>query len=75
MNIPGEDWKTIICRRLDVARGTGDYYEPHELRLEEAGLPWFYFFPNADTIVDEMKDDYARGSKELWGQSSEEDAL
>ena len=72
VKIPGEDWKPVICRRLDVTHGTGDYYEPCEPRLEEAGLPWFYFFPNAYTIVDELKADYERESRELWGDGEQD---
>jgi hypothetical protein len=32
-----------ICRRLDPGSSNKDWYEPNEVRLEEAGLPWFYF--------------------------------
>jgi hypothetical protein len=32
-----------LCKRLDPVNGTQDFYEPCEPRLEEAGLPWFYF--------------------------------
>ena len=55
-----------------MTHGTGDYYEPCEPRLEEAGLPWFYFFPNAYTIVDELKADYERESRELWGDGEQD---
>lgn len=35
-------------------------------------MPWFYCFPTADILVDELKEAYVRESRELWG-SGEED--
>src|ERR1043165_9978148 len=32
-----------VCTRLDPVNGDRDYYEPHEVSLERAGLPRFYF--------------------------------
>ncbi len=56
-----------MCVRLDPIHGTGDYYEPHEPNLEQQGLPWFYFIPNAHMLVDDLKETYQRESQDLWG--------
>jgi hypothetical protein len=29
-----------VCTRLDPIQGDHDWYEPHEPRLAQAGLPW-----------------------------------
>lgn len=56
-----------LCARLGGERGGRDFYEPHEPNLERADLPWFYFIPDADNLVDEAKEEYERGAKRLWG--------
>lgn len=65
--LPSGESKPDLCIRLDPIHGTDDYYEPHEPNLEEHGLPWFYFYPDAHMIVDDLKEAYRRESEELWG--------
>ncbi len=57
-----------ICRRSAPGRGGRDRYEPDEPELERAGLPWFYFLPSPDKIVDELRDRYIAESEALWGE-------
>jgi hypothetical protein len=57
------------CTRLDANRGDHDWYEPHEARLLQDGLPWFYFIPDPQHVTDEMRDDYLRESEQLWGRN------
>ncbi len=54
------------CSRIDP-QSTQDCYEPHEPCLEAAGLPWFFFIPDADKLVEELRDDYIAESQALWG--------
>ena len=56
-----------LCLRADAANGVRDYYEPHEPRLEESGLPWFYFITTPRNLVDDLKEVYIRDSERLWG--------
>jgi len=63
-----------ICTRMSPAEGDHDWYEPHEPRLERAGLPWFYFIPRADKLVDELKSAYRSESEQLWGMANNENA-
>src|SRR5262245_52812435 len=56
-----------ICRRLDPINGNKDWYEPNEVKLEEAGLPWFYFISGPEKLVAELRDKYIRESELLWG--------
>ena len=58
-----------LCRRLDAGHGERDFYEPHEPNLERAGLPWFYFIPDGEKLVAELRDEYERESQKLWGVS------
>ena len=56
-----------LCKRLDVIHGEHDFYEPHEPNLERASLPWFYFIPDGEKLVDEFRAEYEREAKRLWG--------
>ncbi len=40
----------------------------HQLRLERHGLPWFYFIPSPDKVVEERREQYIREAKRLWGE-------
>jgi len=42
------------CSRAVPAPGNRDWYEPHEPALKKAGLPWFYFIPSADKLVEDV---------------------
>jgi hypothetical protein len=57
----------LACARADAANGDGDYYEPHEPRLAESGLPWFYFITVSMNLLDDLKEVYIRDSERLWG--------
>lgn len=54
------------CRRSTAKQIYRDWYEPCEPELESHSLPWFYFIPSVENLVDERKDDYLRESKRLW---------
>ena len=56
-----------LCLRADAVNGDRDYYEPHEPRLAEDGLPWFYFITNPMSLIDDLKEVYIRDSEQLWG--------
>ena len=56
-----------LCLRADAANGNGDYYEPHEPRLDESGLPWFYFITTPMNVIDDLKEIYIRDPERLWG--------
>jgi hypothetical protein len=56
-----------VCSRLDPINGSNDWYEPNEMKLEKAGLPWFYFIPGPENLVDEERDKYVQESERLWG--------
>jgi hypothetical protein len=56
-----------LCLRADGANGDRDYYEPHEPRLAESGLPWFYFITTPMSLIDDLKEVYIRDSEQLWG--------
>jgi hypothetical protein len=58
-----------VCIRLDPINGNNDWYEPNEVKLEKAGLPWFYFIPGPENLVDEERDKYVQESERLWGIS------
>lgn len=55
-----------LCKRLAPDKCNKDWYDPCEPELEKNGLPWFYFIPNADKLVDKLKEEYIRQSNELW---------
>jgi hypothetical protein len=54
------------CTRLDPVNGDRDYYEAHDLRLEAAGLPWFYF-NTLENLRADYHERFLRESQELWG--------
>jgi hypothetical protein len=56
-----------LCLRADTTNGEGDYYEPHEPRLAEDSLPWFYFITTPMKLIDDLKEVYIRDSEQLWG--------
>ena len=56
-----------LCLRADATNGDRDYYEPHEPRLAESGLPWFYFITTPMNLMDDSKEAYIRDSERLWG--------
>ncbi len=60
-----------FCRRLYPHPSLGDYYEPHEPKLERHGLPWFYFIPSADGLREELREEYIRESRRLWGEAAQ----
>jgi hypothetical protein len=55
-----------VCRRSGPNSSNNDWYEPCEPELEKQGLPWFYFIPCSDKLVDELREEYNRESKKLW---------
>ncbi len=59
-----------LCTRLDPVNGDHDCYEPCEPRLYQDGLPWFYFTPSSEGIIDELRDDYIRESETLWNAAA-----
>ncbi len=48
----GCGWMRGLCTRLDPIHGDQDWYEPHEPRLEAAGLPWFYFIAGPEKLTE-----------------------
>ena len=56
-----------LCKREDPAKGGSDLYEPCEPELEKFGLPWFYFIPSEEELVEDRREEYRRESKKLWG--------
>lgn len=56
-----------VCTRHDPENGDHDWYEGHDLALAEAGLPWFYFIPDAEKLTEESREEYIRESRKLWG--------
>lgn len=56
-----------VCTRLDTVAGDHDWYEPNEPALKRDGLPWFYFIPSTDKLVQECHERYLRESQALWG--------
>ncbi len=58
-----------LCKRLYPDPGSHDWYEPHEPNLERHGLPWFYFIPTSEKLVEESREEYVRESRRLWGES------
>jgi hypothetical protein len=56
------------CRRVTKKLIHTDWYEPCEPELKKYDLPWFYFIPNIENLVEESKDKYLRESKKLWGK-------
>ena len=56
------------CTRLDTERGQQDGYEDHRPNLEDAGLPWFYFYPSSDRLVPELRERYIKEPEVLWGK-------
>ena len=57
------------CIRADKKNGDRDWYEPCEPALKKDGLPWFYFIPNPDSLVEESKQRYIQESELLWGKN------
>ena len=57
-----------LCKRFDPVNGSQDFYEPCEPRLEEDGLPWFYFC-TLDSLSDRFHEKFIRESEQLWGPS------
>ena len=55
-----------LCTRKDPVNGDHDWYEPHEPRLRDAGLPWFYFIPGPGKLVPERRAEYEREAGRLW---------
>lgn len=57
------------CRRLRPDESGTDWYEPHEPRLDAAGLPWFYF-----TVFDSLREDFwprfIQEATQLWGAAA-----
>ena len=58
-----------VCTRLDKEGGCRDFYEPCEPRLEEAGLPWFYFVTLA-CLHPTFHARFKRESKAHWGSEA-----
>ena len=58
----------LVCRRLDPEHGQRDGYEDDRPNLEQAGLPWFYFYPSPDSLVPEVREKYVRESEAVWGK-------
>jgi hypothetical protein len=56
------------CIRCYPQESIKDYYEPEESELEEAGLPWFYFYANPASVAEEFRSDYITKSESLWGK-------
>jgi hypothetical protein len=59
-----------VCTRLDPVHGDDDWYEFHGPNLRAAGLPWFYFIPSADDLVEGLRDEYLEKSRALWGDDA-----
>ena len=59
------------CRRSTANQSDTDWYEPCEPELEKQGLPWFYFTPNVNILVEELREKYIKESSELWGSAQE----
>ena len=59
------------CSRDKLGAGECDKYEPHELTLEQDGLPWFYFIASADHLASEFREEFLKESKALWGDKSD----
>lgn len=55
------------CSRIDQSPEARDWYEAVEPLLEKHDLPWFYFIPSTDKLVDELHEEYLREAKKLWG--------
>jgi hypothetical protein len=65
MHTPG--WAVQQLRSHAGVAGDHDWYEPCKPALERDGLPWFYFLPSAEQVVPELREQYLRGSRALWG--------
>jgi len=57
------------CRRISFNPNDKDYYEPNEPFLMKLGLPWFFFIPSPEKLIDKMRDEYIRESESLWGKN------
>ncbi|MBN9117755.1 MAG: hypothetical protein J0I06_01050 [Planctomycetes bacterium] len=55
-----------VCRRARPGEAATDWYEPHEPRLEAAGLPWFYFTTLAALRAD-FHQKFVQEATQLWG--------
>ena len=60
------------CLRDQKSLSDRDCYEPCEPELERAGLPWFYFIPNADDLNPLLNEEYLRESEKLWDTTEPE---
>jgi hypothetical protein len=56
-----------VCNRLALKNAERDWYEPNEVELAKAGLPWFYFIPTPEKLDGESQEEYIQGSELLWG--------
>lgn len=54
------------CSRDESEKGTSDFYEPDEIRLRKAELPWFYFLSGPENIREEFRAKFLRESHEWW---------
>ena len=57
-----------ICTRMNPVTGDHDWYEPNEPAMERDGLPWFYFIPSTDKLVQDLHKPYLLESQALWGR-------
>ncbi len=55
------------CIRLN-SDAHSDSYELDEPTLKQNSLPWFYFIPSPELIVEELKEKYIQESEKLWGK-------
>jgi hypothetical protein len=56
------------CSRAVPSPENRDWYEPNERLLETAGLPWFYFIANPESVAAEFRERYVSEAAELWRQ-------
>ena len=60
------------CSRAVPSPDNHDLYEPNEPALRKAGLPWFYFIANANSLVEDLREEYVSESAALWGSDHEQ---
>lgn len=58
-----------LCRRLHDEQSLTDWYEPHEPRLEAAGLPWFYF-STLESLREDFHQTFIQEATQLWGEAA-----
>ena len=56
------------CVRNEVTPGKVDAVICHSAILARIGLPWFYFFPRPESVIEELRELYIEESEELWGK-------